>query len=82
MTIKTFKAGSKYSCRSVYDRNCVWTFLVTKRTAKSIWLEDVDGAIESKRYVVKEDYRVETEMVLPLGRYSMAPILRADREAV
>jgi len=73
-----FEAGTTYKCRSVCDHNCIWTYQVNRRTAKSVWLKELINAnqhIESKRFLIKE--YDGAEYVKPLGSYSMAPILRA-----
>jgi hypothetical protein len=68
-----FKAGNTYSMRSVCDHNCIWTYEVVRRTAKSVWLKDSKGDV--KRCVVS--VYDGAEHVMPKGRYSMAPILVA-----
>ena len=78
----TFKAGSIYSCRSACDHNCVWSFRVIRRTAKSVWIAPVRRgevlADEMTRKAVTVSHYDDTEIVYPLGKYSMAPVLGAD----
>lgn len=61
------------------DRNCVWNYTVTKRTAKTITISD---GTETKtcrvNTQVSEDRNAET--IFPVGRYSMCPVLSADKE--
>jgi len=71
-----FETGKSYSCRSVCDHDCVWTFKIARRTLKSIWVKDAfTGKIVRKKVAVWDD----SETVFPLGTYSMAPILRAEQ---
>lgn len=70
-----FKVNQEYSCRSLCDHNCVWTFKILKRTLKTItFYEPMDKETKTKR--VNKDHEGH-EIVYPLGRYSMAPMLRA-----
>ena len=71
---KTFQIGNDYNCRSICDYDCVWTFNVIKRTAKFLTITGRDG--EAKRVGVKLDSD-GNEYVLPLGSFSMCPVLRA-----
>jgi hypothetical protein len=72
MTIATFTVGKTYTARSACDHNCVWSFKVVSRTAKSITIEGNEGT--SRRGVSIWD---GGETAFPMGRYSMAPIIRA-----
>ena len=74
--MKTFKIGKTYTMRSACDHNCVWSFEVIRRTAKSVWLV-VDG--KESRFNIK--IWGDEETVKPLGNYSMCPILGAQKEA-
>jgi hypothetical protein len=71
-----FEPGKSYYCRSACDYDCVWTFKVHSRTAKSIKIT-VDGKLVSRR-IMTDDPRAEYAM--PFGRYSMAPCLCASRK--
>ena len=73
--MKRFQANQDYSARSICDSNCIFTFKVVRRTAKSIWI--VGGQIKEitrKAITISDD---GNEMIFPLGKYSMAPVLRA-----
>lgn len=77
----TFEVGKTYSCRSAFDHNCVWTFEVVKRTAKFItirewFLGEWNGLPAKRRGVKLSD---GAEYALPLGDYSFAPVIRAER---
>jgi hypothetical protein len=77
-----FETGSTYSCRSVGDYNCIWTYLVVKRTEKSVWVAEIingkQGETQRKGITV---WNME-EQIFPHGKYSMAPILGAEKLVV
>lgn len=79
ITMKQFEIGKTYTMASPCDRNCVWTYTVTKRTAKTITISD---GTETKtcrvNTQVSENRNAET--IFPVGRYSMCPALSADKE--
>lgn len=79
ITMKQFEIGKTYTMASPCDRNCVWTYTVTKRTAKTITISD---GTETKtcrvNTQISEDRNAET--IFPVGRYSMCPALSADKE--
>lgn len=75
-----FTPGTIYATRSICDYNCVFSFTVVRRTAKFITIEDKFG--EAKRVGVSEGYDGGYEIAYPLGKFSMAPLLRADRAGV
>jgi hypothetical protein len=68
-----FQPGLLYSCKSPCDSGCVWSFIVVRRTAKTVTLIDTDGTEKT----VKPFIHNGAEAVKPLGNYSMCPILRA-----
>lgn len=70
-----FEAGKTYSTRSACDYNCIFVFKIVKRTAKQLTFERRDG--ELQRCGIKTDSE-GNEYALPMGRYSMAPVIRAD----
>lgn len=70
-----FETGKQYQVRSIGDHNCIWTFEVIRRTAKSIWV-NCEGEYQNKRLVVST--RDSQEVVKPFGTYSMSPTLRAS----
>lgn len=67
-----FEIGKDYSMRSICDHNCVWTFTVVARTAKTV---TITGDGTTKKCRISEWDNGET--VYPFGKYSMCPILRA-----
>lgn len=64
-----FETGKTYTTRSICDYNCIFSITVAKRTAKTITTTD------GKTLRVGE--RDGVEQVFHLGRYSMAPCIRA-----
>jgi hypothetical protein len=73
--MKQFETGKTYSCRSVCDHECVWSFKIVARTDKTIKTE----CGKTLRINPKLTEYNKSETVFPLGRYSMAPILTADK---
>ena len=78
--MKKFEIGETYSVRSACNHECVWTYTVTARTAQTITV--TDGKEVRKLRISKRvsEYRA-AESVFPLGQYSLAPILSADKVA-
>jgi len=75
--ITEFKVGKTYEMRWATDSTLRTPVTVEARTAKFVVIPDVNGVL--RRVGVKVRDGVET--CLPLGNYSMAPVLRADRVA-
>ena len=74
--MRVFEVGKEYSMRSACDNECVWRFKVVARTEKTVTLvglNNKDGGVKR----ISKAYSDDGEAVLPLGRYSMAPVLRA-----
>jgi hypothetical protein len=79
--MKKFEIGATYSMNSIYNHEVIWHFTVKARTAQYVTL--AYGERESIRCRINKEiseYR-GAESVFPLGRYSMAPILSADKIA-
>jgi hypothetical protein len=76
-TIAQFQIGKTYSCRSLCDHECVWSFQIIARTGKTIKTACGKTLRINQRLT---DYN-KSETVFPLGNYSMAPILTADKVA-
>ncbi len=73
--MKQFEIGKTYSCRSICDYNCIRSFQIIARTDKTI----KTACGKTLRFNQKlSDYN-QAETVFPLGRYSMAPVLTADK---
>lgn len=72
--IKAFEVGKTYSCRSICDYDCVWSYTVANRTASTI----TTACGKTLRIIKKLSQHFGVEMVRPNGDYSMAPTLRAE----
>lgn len=75
MTATTFQVGRTYSTRSACDYDCIFSFEVIARTAKTVTIRSKAWG-EQQRRIRHWD---GVESIDPLGRYSMSPVLRADR---
>jgi hypothetical protein len=71
--MKTFEAGKTYFGRSICDYECIYRVSVAKRTAKTI----TTNSGKSLRINVYDG----VEYVKPMGRYSMAPMVTAEKVA-
>lgn len=65
----TFAVGSTYQTRSSCDHECIFSLTVQKRTPKTI---TTDKGKLLRIYIYDG-----VESVMPCGRYSMAPVIRA-----
>lgn len=75
--MKKFEIGKTYTMRSICNHKCVWSYTIIDRTAATITAEDDKGNVKKYRISKKfSEYR-NAETVLPLGNYSMAPMLTA-----
>ena len=80
--VTQFKKGEKYYFRFTGDSDHVCKYEVVRRSEKSVWLTPIEhgdghqGLGEVSRFVI--NVYNSTENVMPLGRFSMAPSLRAD----
>lgn len=78
MTTATFQTGTTYAMRWIGDADALTACKVIKRTAKFVTFE-VDGFGTARAGVKTDDQGCE--LAYPLGRYSMAPCVRASRVA-
>lgn len=75
---KTFEIGQTYSTRSACDYDCVFSFKVVSRTEKTVTIESGSRGIVRRKVRIGDD---GVERLDPHGRYSMSPVLSADRVA-
>lgn len=75
--MKKFEIGREYSMRSICDHECVWTYTVVDRTEKTITITDGKETKKCRISAKISEYR-DAETVLPLGKYSMCPMLSAN----
>ena len=74
--MRKFEEGKQYKMKSICDSNCIWSYTVLSRTAKTITITDGDKTLKLRINQKTSEYR-EAESVYPLGQYSMCPILSA-----
>jgi hypothetical protein len=70
---KTFKVGQTYSERSICDHNCIFSFTILARTAKSVTV-NVHGNTVRRGLSVYDGI----EQFKPFGSYSMCAVIGAD----
>ena len=70
--MRTFQINKEYSARSICDYDCVFTFKILRRTAKSVWVK-VHNKIVRRQIEIYDD----TETFYPFGKYSMATCIYA-----
>ena len=68
-----FNVGQTYSTRSIGDWNCIFSFTILARTAKTVTV-NVSGKTVKRGLSVWED----VEQFKPFGTYSMCAIISAD----
>ena len=73
-----FEVGKTYSTRSACDWDTIFSYTVVARTAKTITIENKH--LHRSKRGVKADYDGIAEACYPEGRYSMCPVIKADRE--
>ena len=77
--MKKFEIGKAYKMHSPCDHNCIWSYIVVGRTAATITISDGKERKTCRISKRISEYR-QAESIAPLGSYSMAPILSADKE--
>jgi hypothetical protein len=75
--MQTFEVGKTYFGRFISNYDSVFKYTVTKRTDKTVWLKSAHG--DDVKCRIKTWHDGHAEYVLPMGSYSMAPMLCADR---
>lgn len=74
-----FEVNKTYSCRSICDYDCVWTYTVIARTASTVTLiNNATGKVQKNRILAGISKYFGIETVHPLGTYSMCPSLSAE----
>ncbi|NOU05178.1 MAG: hypothetical protein HOO99_03240 [Hyphomicrobiaceae bacterium] len=73
--VTAFQVGETYACRSICDYDCIYRFGILKRTAKSVWI-NVHGNTVRRAVRIFDG----VEAIDPHGRYSMSPVLTADKQ--
>lgn len=78
-TATKFEVGNTYSTRSICDYECVFSYRVVSRTDRTITIENRHGHISRRGVKADAD---GNEFCYPQGRYSMAPVISAERPSV
>jgi hypothetical protein len=73
---KTFETGKTYQTRSACDHDCIFSFTILARTAKTVTVEG-HGKTVRRGLTVWEG----VEQFKPFGNYSMAAVISADKQA-
>lgn len=74
-----FNVNQVYSTRSIGDHDCIFHYLIVKRTETSVWIQplnqwgEVQDSISRKKISLYEG----EETIYPEGKYSMCPVLGA-----
>lgn len=74
---KRFEVGQTYATPSICDSECIFSFKVISRTEKTITLD-----YHGEKIVRRPSIYRGAEHCLPLGSYSMAPSINAERDIV
>ena len=74
--MKRFEKGKTYYCRMTVDYDSVLYYYIDRRTKKSVW---ITGGVDQHHKRRKVTSRDGVEFIDPEGRFSMSPILRADK---
>jgi hypothetical protein len=72
-----FQVGRTYWTRSACDHDCVFSFEIIARTAKTVTINNGRDRITKRGISVYDGI----EQFKPFGSYSMAAIISADRAA-
>lgn len=72
-SIRRFEIGKTYFTSSVCDHNCVYSYEVISRTAKTVTLKDNCGTVKRRKINTFQG----SESVYPEGVFSMCPVLKA-----
>lgn len=73
-TIIEFEVGKTYATHSVCDHDCIFSYMIVKRTEKTVTIRDKFG--KAKRCKLHDNG--QAEYIFPEGTYSMCPVLEAD----
>jgi hypothetical protein len=71
-----FRVGSTYATRSICDHNCIFSFTILARTAKTVTVKVHDKIVRRGLQVWNG-----VEQFKPFGSYSMCAVISADKSA-
>jgi len=72
-----FKTGETYKTRMICDSDQIISFEIVKRTPKTVTIKDIFNRDLIRKKIATID---GIETIFPLGKYSMAPVLKADSQ--
>ena len=74
--MKKFEIGKTYSCRSICNHECIYSYTVIARTEKMITVQS--GSEVKRLRIIRGLSEIRNaESVYPEGKYSMCPIISA-----
>lgn len=74
--MKKFEVGKTYSCRSICNHECIYSYTVIARTEKMITVQS--GSEVKRLRIIRGLSEIRNaESVYPEGKYSMCPIISA-----
>lgn len=76
-TARAFKVGRTYATRSICDHDCIHSFEILDRTAKTVTVK-----VHGKTVRRGVSTYCGIEQFKPFGSYSMAAIISADKGAI
>lgn len=77
--MKKFEIGKEYSMSSIYDHNCVWSYIVTARTAQTVTVKDTfDNSVKKCRVIKVLTERNGHETISPLSGRNPGAYLYAN----
>jgi len=77
--MKKFEVGKEYATRSTCNYDCVFAYTVIGRTEKTVKIRDIFGKVKTCRIIEELSKRNNAESIYPEGKYSMAPVIYANR---
>ena len=83
LPMKTFEVGKTYTCRSICDYECIYSFEILKRTDRSVWIrvpQQGDPSTSAGRFRQhRGDRPSRTLLDVPILRAALIPTPRAAK---
>jgi len=70
-----FEVGKTYATRSICDYDCIFSFIILSRTAKTVTV-NVHGKVVRRGLQIEDGI----EEFKPFGTYSMCAVIRATKQ--
>lgn len=78
--VAKFQVGKTYRCTSPCDHNCTWDFLVVSRTPSTVTFLSPEHPARRREPIRKKVSVYDgAETCQPLGKYSLSPVLTAEK---